>query len=485
MAKLSTSPHPEWARKFRKPGTELRLIRGKYYLYAVSSRYDPVLKRAKKISGSLLGTITESDGFVESSKRLLVNKAAQSIDISTIAVREYGFTAFLKQYNSPIEEKLKQYFPDHYQLIIYMAYCRFIHQSPIKNMPFHVTKSMVSVQDERLYSEKTFSDALRAIGSMREQATGYMSGFVKANDYVLVDMTNIFSHSAKMHCTKEGYNSDMVFDKQFNLMYIYSAGLQQPVFYKLFAGNIKEATGFKICLQESGIKDAITIADKGFYSKANIEMLQQAGLQYISPLKRDNPLIEYSKLKRKELSYFKFEERYIWFVTYQQEGQQVYLFKDEKLKVQEEKDYLDRIDKLPEDYSIEKFHERSDRFGTIAMVSNLASKEAQHIYTSYKSRNNIEVMFDGIKNILHADRTYMQNDDALQGWMFINHIALQWYYTLYTLLKTHNQLNKYSVRDFAIHLYEIKKIKINAEWVTEPLIKASAKFLQKLNIHIT
>jgi hypothetical protein len=29
----------------RLPGTELRLIRGHYYLYAVTSKYDPTLKR--------------------------------------------------------------------------------------------------------------------------------------------------------------------------------------------------------------------------------------------------------------------------------------------------------------------------------------------------------------------------------------------------------------------------------------------------------
>ncbi|MBE2281428.1 MAG: hypothetical protein IAE91_13640, partial [Ignavibacteriaceae bacterium] len=39
-----------------------------------------------------------------------------------------------------------------------------------------------------------------------------------------------------------------------------------------------------------------------------------------------------------------------------------------------------------------------------------------------------------VQNIIHTDRTYKQNEGALQGWMFINYIALQWYYIclLYT-----------------------------------------------------
>src|SRR5664279_3712627 len=102
MLKRSKSPHPSWATDHRKPGTELRLIRGRYYLYAVSSRYDPAKKRAKKITGKLLGTITKEDGFVNSEKRKLVEKAALGVDPSTICVREFGFTSFLKQYLSLI-----------------------------------------------------------------------------------------------------------------------------------------------------------------------------------------------------------------------------------------------------------------------------------------------------------------------------------------------------------------------------------------------
>lgn len=477
--------HPEWATKHRTPRTELRRISGRYYLYEVSSKYDPVKKRAKKITGKILGTITEKDGFIPSSKRTLAQKAGNAVDLSSIAVREYGFTAFLAFYNSLIEERLQKFFPDHYRQIIYMAYARLLFQSPLKNISFHINKSMMTVSDDMSYSEKDFSSMLRTIGTMRQQATSYMQSFIKPNDYVMVDMTNMFSASNSMRFVKQGYNSDMIFEGQFNLMYIYSPELKQPVFYRLFAGNTKEVTGFKLCLQESGLQQAVIVADKGFYSKTNIEVIREAGLQYIIPLKRDSSLVDYSELDRKNNLFFKFEERYVWYAKYEREGQQIFLFRDEKLKVQEEKDYLDRIEKLPEEYSIELFHQKSERFGTMAMVSNLEDAEAEHIYTTYKSRNNVEVMFDGVKNILHADRTYMQNEDALQGWMFVNHIALQWYYNLYSILQQHKQLKRYSVSDFIKHLYEIKKVKINDKWVTEPITKASKDLLAKLNIHIT
>ncbi|MBE2281123.1 MAG: hypothetical protein IAE91_12080 [Ignavibacteriaceae bacterium] len=94
-------------------------------------------------------------------------------------------------------------------------------------------------------------------------------------------------------------------------------------------------------------------------------------------------------------------------------------------------------------------------------------------------------MFDGMKNVIHADRTYMQNEEALQGWMFINHIALQWYYIIYTLLKKSGKIKQYSIRNFITHLNEIKKVKINGEWTIEPVIRVTEKMLSSLNINIT
>ena len=44
--------------------TELRLIRGRYYLYNITSKWDPVKKRPKKITLGAVGTITEEHGLI-------------------------------------------------------------------------------------------------------------------------------------------------------------------------------------------------------------------------------------------------------------------------------------------------------------------------------------------------------------------------------------------------------------------------------------
>ena len=51
------------------PGTELRCIRGKYYLYEGKSFYDKRKKKTRKKTGAYLGMITENEGLVPSRRR--------------------------------------------------------------------------------------------------------------------------------------------------------------------------------------------------------------------------------------------------------------------------------------------------------------------------------------------------------------------------------------------------------------------------------
>lgn len=56
--------HPDWALKFKEKGTELRNIRGKYYLYRITSKWDPEKKVNRKITLGQIGVITQEYGLV-------------------------------------------------------------------------------------------------------------------------------------------------------------------------------------------------------------------------------------------------------------------------------------------------------------------------------------------------------------------------------------------------------------------------------------
>ena len=94
-------------------------------------------------------------------------------------------------------------------------------------------------------------------------------------------------------------------------------------------------------------------------------------------------------------------------------------------------------------------------------------------------------MIDVLKNIVEADKTYMQNEQTLEGWMFINYIALHWYYKVYKLLLENDLLKKYAVMDFFKMISEIRIVKINNQWHKAETIQKTVDLMNKLNIHIT
>jgi len=478
------SLHPEWALACKRKGTELRLLKGKYYLYEVSSKWNPEKKRSVKITGKFLGRITEKDGFVESEKARL---RKQQMRIESVQVKEYGITIAVEHLFTETISALQKFYPDCWQRIVALAYGRLVHQSPLKNMSFHYSNSYLSEKFSDIdLSSRSLSYFLRDLGQDRSKIVEFCRSFKISDDCIIFDGTDIFSGSDQMDLPKFGKSKFGTFDDMINLMSIFSVKQQIPVYYRLLPGNIKDVSAFKLCLLESGIKDAIIIIDKGFASMSNIQALEKEDLKFIIPLPRNSSLIDYQKVKSgdKRLfdGYFQYKERYIWHYTIEvDEKKSITVFLDEDLRNREEKDYLNRIENKIEKYSLEKFHEIRHVFGTLAVIAS-AGKSARDTYVDYKTRGEVETMLDALKNIVEADRTYMQNQTTLEGWMFINLIALKWYYVILNLLKKHELNKKYSPADFLMFLAEVKMVKINNSWHRAEVTQKTAELMQKIGV---
>jgi len=482
-----TSKHPYWATKHKRKGTELRLINGRYYLYEVSSKWNPEKKRAQKITGKILGRITKENGFIESDKYKL---RKQQFAISKLTVKEFGITSFIHSHFNLYIELLKKHFPKYWKQILVLAYSRMTYHSPIKNVEFHYHHSYLSVLygDIKL-SSKQLTAFYREFGAQREPIVSFFREFKSDNDNILFDGTDLLSKSKKMDITKLTKTKKGTFDTASNIMFAFSTRLKLPLYYRILPGNIKDIKAFKLSLDELNAKDSVVVADKGFYSQKNIDDLQKEKIDFIIPLRRNNSLINYDSINTLDKSsftgFFKFQERIIWYYTYKKtKGLTVNIYLDEELKTEETKDYLNRIETLPEKYDMDTFFEKQNRFGTITILHN-TNKTPEKVYINYKSRNQIEEMIDVMKNILEADKSYMQNEQALETWMFINHITLHWYYKIYQLLADYNLTKKYAPMDFLLFLKEIRKVKVNSKWYTAEITNKTTKLLEKLNIDIT
>ncbi len=160
------------------------------------------------------------------------------------------------------------------------------------------------------------------------------------------------------------------------------------------------------------------------------------------------------------------------------------IYLNDKLKVQEEDDYLDRIETCPEKYTEEGFKEKQFKFGTLSILTNLKANE-EDIYQTYKMRIEVEKLADVLKNTLEIDKSYMRDETSLEGWVFINHIASVIYYKIYNLLLEKKLLSKYSPNDILDYLATIKKIKINKHWEYAEIPGKVKKITELLDISIT
>ncbi len=480
------SIHPKWALDCKRPGTELRKINNRYYLYAVSSKWDKDLKKTKKISGKLLGTITEEKGFTESDKYKI---SKQHFD-KPLQIKEYGATCFITSHFNSYIEKLKIAFPEIWKEITALSFNRLLYHSTIKDAAFLFEKSYLSeIYSDITLGDKKVSALYRKIGIDRTAVTSFMKQFIRNDEHIIFDGTQFISHSKLIDQAKVGYSSKHNYEPQRNLLFLFSAQSQMPVFYRLLPGNITDVKAFKITMQEAEFLNSFVIADKGFYSEDNVETMNIFKLNYVIPLRRSNSLIDYSAILNPEKhdfdGYFEHQNRFIWYKKSEKDGKNIYLYLDKQLKSKEENDYLTRINTHPENYDIVTFKVKSHAFGTLALLSNAQEKTPQEVYKIYKTRGDIETMIDALKNNLELDKSHMQNEDAMQGWMFISFIALQWYYEIYTLIKKKELTAKHSPKELLMHLSEIKKIKINNQWVVSEFTKKTQQILNKLDIPVT
>jgi transposase len=312
-------------------------------------------------------------------------------------------------------------------------------------------------------------------------------GTAEDEKFVLMDSTHAISASEHLLVNSKGYNPNFNFKKQVRLMYMFAKKLKTPVYYRLINGNITDVASMSLCIKEMEVGNVIYIADKGFFSDDNISAMDSRRLQYIIPLRRRNSIVNYTPLLqadfKKTNKYFVYQKRIIWYYEYENAGRKYTTFLDERLRVEEEQDYLQRIKTHPEKYSIDGYRQRLRTFGTLTLVHYTTSPQsAQQIYEAYKQRNEIDVMFDSYKNFLEADKTYMQNRFVLEGWLFVNFLAMIVYYKLYDRLKNAQMLTKFSPKDIIEIAKMTHQLRIRGVWHRSEMTKKNQDMFKKIKI---
>lgn len=475
---MKREKYPEWVLKHKEKGKAIHLINGKYYLYKIKSEWNSEKKRAVKKTVAYLGAITE--------KGLKEPKYKRAFDeIKEITVKEYGASRLIDSIGEKIKKNLKKVYPEFWESIFSFASLRFFENSPIKNLNYYFSHSYLSeLFPYSKLNSKSIGELLEYIGGRRDKIVKFMNLQMFGTENLIVDLTHIFSNSENINLLSFGHNSEETYHKQINMLLLFSKDKNMPVYFRILDGAIKDVSSIKNLFDETKIKEATFVGDKGFFSENNEEIFNLGKLNFILPLRRNSSLIDYSDIKNFERKnfdgYFFFNDRHIWFKETKKDNKRIIIFFDERLKTEEENSFLNRISNKQTD--MKEFYLKEHTFGTIAVIVSSKKISCEKVYQYLKARTNIENAFDTFKNVLEADKTYMQNTPRLHGWMFINFISLQMYYYVYGLLLKNKLLNKFSPKDVILHFSKVYQVTLSDKKIISEIPKTTRILIEKMKL---
>ena len=448
---------PDWVKKYKTRGVEIRVSGERYYAYRMSSKWNREKKRADKITGEYLGVVTH-DGIVKTRFMGMVKSDYEYGNISLL----YGIA------EKTIIPVLKEIYPTMWERIISYVILRNIQPLPMKSMHYLYEKTYLS----RIMGESMSPDSLsRMLSSLPEdQSIRTMRELTEKGEYVLMDSTAIFSRSENISFLEPGYNSNGIHLPQINVMMLFSSTRTVPTFVRVLPGSIRDVSAMAKTIDMAGVERCVIVADKSFFSADNIKKLKKRHLSYIIPLRGNSSIIPDAD---SFTGVFRYDGKP---VKYWKPENGVYIFEDPVLKSEEEKDFLLRIEE--NNMSRKQFDENEKNFGKLYLLSEL-NEEPERIYRLYKQREYVEYAFNVYKNDIEADRSYLRDEHMMFAYMFLNLLSLYLHFQILNMID-----GKYSVMDVLLMLSRIKLYRMGKIDVIGEIPKKTGELVSALKIDL-
>ena len=518
--RLQMTEKPDYVLNFpRQKNTEIKKIGNNWYLYERFSKYDPAIKRSRKISGKCLGKIT-SDGLVATKRRLVDEK--KTFPVGQISdVVEAGAVLYFWERTASLRERLKEYFPDLWEKLYVAAVLRAIKEPRFRRLQAHYETSLLAhLIPDLSFDPLSNSSLLQTLGRRRETISRFMREDVNKRDvFILFDGHRLITSSKTMELAELGYDSKRRFKPQVNLLYVYTLGndTSMPVYYKQFLGSTPDISAFSDVLEESGISSCqyTVIADKGFASEEDFNALAEKKLSYVIPIKRGSKLVEpYLPLTDDCFSdLFMYNGRAI--KSFKIEGNEfnVFVYLDTQLYANELADAAERTERKNEqnDAKVQKELQRREKgvgklteeqmdllqprdmkkvlqdipeMGTVTLRTNRTDLNSHQVYRTYKQRQSIEQFFKTYGASLDFDASYMRDRISQEAWLFLNHLSATMAMDCMADITRIGEDKNISFEDLRLILGKITATKIDGKWTIAPIKKAVQKLAAKLEFQI-
>ena len=266
------------------------------------------------------------------------------------------------------------------------------------------------------------------------------------------DMTSVISYSKNLKLAEKGYNPDHEYENQVTVIMAFSVKSWVPVAVDVFHGSVKDIKSLGYFIDRFHDRDMGFIMDRGLFSESIIKDLRRMKMHYIVPLRRNSTLVP-DRVKFD--SAFMYNGRPIQSSRRSSRLGYVYMFQDPMMRAEEESSILRDVASSKKD--MEYFEDKKKRMGVFAIISDL-DRNPSEIYEQYKSREEVEQVFDTMKGDLESDKTYLRDSEKVKGFFFIVFLALRIRFRILKVLKDHNLLGKMSVNEIIFELSKMERI---------------------------
>lgn len=427
---------------------QIKEIKGHYYAYRSTSVWDKEEKKSKTKS-EYLGKITRTGEFIEKGTKRRIYETDREIF-------EYGNCNLAYNFLSDEEPILKDLFPSYYLEILAMAIIRAIDPQPIKLYSSRWEKFYLSKLIEARLSPKYASSIYTALGENQSLWNQFFSRITEKDDFLLYDLTAVFTYSKKISLAEKGYNAHKIYLDQIGTVMAFSTSTTLPVGIEVYHGSLKDITTLKDFRKKHQYSDIGFIMDRGFNDYGFLEELKEDRINFILPLKKDSKYIDLRYLRWEPHEPFTYRDRNIRWCRRIYDLGYVYHFEDPKVRGEEESALLKKVEE--DELTMKEFEEKRKNAGIISMITD-QDKKGMDIYEMYKGREDVELAFDAMKNTLDSDKTHLQSTEAVRGYFFVTLIALRIYFKILRRLREKDLSQKISVKEVFFELSKMSKIR--------------------------
>lgn len=463
-----------WDELVRELGKEPKKVtitqKGKRYAALDLSYWDPVMKQGRH-RRKLIGFYDENGNLVETGsekdsrpKVLARRNTAETLIIGT----DLLFSRIADE--TRLTDTLRKAYPKDWEKILTCAYFMLSEGKPLSQCE-QWSAGTRQPYGKRL-GDQRISELLAKLTT--DSQKGFFTRWIKTvglEDNYAFDITSISSYSDEIEAVRRGYNRDHENLEQINLGLMIGSDSYLPVYYTMLPGNINDRSSlnaFLKILKRMGFKGYKMVMDKGFCTKANIDLMYSMNVRFTISLTFSLNFAKNAVEEAKEAlqnpdnlcrvmgsTVYRTTSLKKWTVDGKQHRCYVHVFYDRSRKDADDSKFDERLlkvktllyegatltesdGKFAERYFTKRVwgdkvewktnmgeveETRSKEIGYLVVISN-HEKDPEKALEIYRCKETAEQAFDDLKNTEDLYRLRVHTEGRMDGKLFVAFVSL-------------------------------------------------------------